>query len=126
MNCACLFSERTPRHAVRRLADLDLLRFIHPTLTWSNRLDRRLIEVEAALDWYKLSCLDRPISGWLVYAMALAEAMPDQAVREMLDAISLHGSGTHCYHCGSVFTQPVCRALSRRAPLETFGNGSLC
>jgi hypothetical protein len=54
-------------------------------LTWSNRLDRRLSEVEAALEWYKLSCLDRHISGWLVYAMALTEAMPDQAVHEMLE-----------------------------------------
>ncbi len=113
-----LFSERTPRQAVRRLADLDLLRFIHPTLTWSNRLDRRLIDVEAALDWYKLSSFERKLNGWLVFAMALAEVMPDQAVREMLERFPFTEAERGAITAARFFTQPVCRALSRRAPLR--------
>lgn len=113
-----LFSERTPRQAVRRLADLDLLRFIHPTLTWSNRLDRRLIDVEAALDWYKLSSFERKLNGWLVCAMALAEVMPDQAVREMLERFPFTEAERGAITAARFFTQPVCRALSRRAPLR--------
>ncbi|MFZ1504480.1 MAG: CBS domain-containing protein, partial [Nitrospira sp.] len=108
-----LFSERTPRQAVRRLADLDLLRFIHPTLTWSNRLDRRLIDVEAALDWYKLSSFERKLNGWLVCAMALAEVMPDQAVREMLERFPFTEAERGAITAARFFTQPVCRALSR-------------
>lgn len=111
-----LFSERTPRHAVRRLSELGLLRFIHPTLTWSNRLDRRLIEVEAALDWYRLSSLDRPINGWLVYAMALAEAMPDQAVRDMLKRFPFVDAERDALNEARFLTQPACRTLSRRVP----------
>ena len=111
-----LFSERTPRQAVRRLADLDLLRFIHPTLTWSNRLDRRLIDVEAALDWYKLSSFERTLNGWLVFAMALVEVMPDQAVREMLERFPFTEAERGAITAARFFTQPVCRALSRRAP----------
>ena len=113
-----LFSERTPRQAVRRLADLDLLRFIHPTLTWSNRLDRRLIDVEAAQDWYKLSSFERKLNGWLVCAMALAEVMPDQAVREMLERFPFTEAERGAITAARFFTQPVCRALSRRAPLR--------
>ncbi|MBP8117348.1 MAG: hypothetical protein KAY09_06410, partial [Nitrospira sp.] len=113
-----LFSERTPRQAVRRLADLDLLRFIHPTLTWSNRLDRRLVDVEAALDWYKLSSFERKLNGWLVFAMALAEVMPDQAVREMLERFPFTEAERGAITAARFFTQPVCRALSRRAPLR--------
>lgn len=112
-----LFSERMPRQAVRRLSELDLLRFIHPKLIWSNRLDRRLIEVEAALDWYRLSCLDRTISGWLVYAMALAEAMSDQAVREMLKRFPFTDAERAAINEARFLTHPVCRTLSRRAPL---------
>ncbi|MCS6317170.1 MAG: CBS domain-containing protein, partial [Nitrospira sp.] len=113
-----LFSERTPRQAVRRLADLDLLRFIHPTLTWSNRLDRRLVDVEAALDWYKLSSFERKLNGWLVFAMALAEVMPDQAVREMLERFPFTEAERGAITAARFFTQPICRALSRRAPLR--------
>ncbi len=113
-----LFSERRPRHAVRRLAELDLLRFIHPQLTWSTRLDRRLIELEAALDWYRLSCLDRTISEWVVYAMALAEAMPDQAVRDLLKRFPFTESERGAITEARFLTQPACRTLSRRAPLR--------
>lgn len=113
-----LFSERTPRQAVRRLADLDLLRFIHPTLAWSVRLDRRLSDLEAALDWYRLSCLDRPLNGWVVYAMALAEVMPDQAVRDMLKRFPFTEAERTAITQARFSTQPVCRMLNRRAPLR--------
>jgi tRNA nucleotidyltransferase (CCA-adding enzyme) len=113
-----LFSERTPRHAVRRLADLDLLRFVHPTLTWSARLDRRLTDLEAALDWYRLSCLDRTINAWVVYAMALAEVMPDQAARDMLKRFPFTEAERTAMTQARFLTQPVCRILTRRAPLR--------
>ncbi len=113
-----LFSERAPRHAVRRLFELDLLRFIHPTLAWSDRLDRRLIDVEAALDWYRLSSLDRPLRQWLVYAMALAEAMPDQAVREMLKRFPFAETERAAIDEARFFTQPASRTLNRRAPVK--------
>jgi tRNA nucleotidyltransferase (CCA-adding enzyme) len=113
-----LFSERTPRHAVCRLADLDLLRFIHPQLTWSSRLDRRLIEVEAALNWYKLSCLGRTISGWVIYAMALAEVMPDQAVRNMLERFPFTEEERAAITEARFLTQQICRTLNRRSPLR--------
>ena len=113
-----LFSERTPRQAVRRLADLDLLRFLHPTLAWSTRLDRRLSDLEAALDWYRLSCLGRTINGWVVYAMALAEVMPDEAVRDMLTRFPFTEAERTAITQARFLTQPVCRVLTRRAPLR--------
>lgn len=118
----CLFSERTPRNAVRRLADLDLLRFIHPKLDWSSRLDRRLIELEEALDWYRFSCLDRTINRWLVYAMALAEVLPDQAVHDVLKRFPFPEEERSAITEARFLSQQVCRQLSRRAsfrPSET-------
>ena len=78
-----LFVEPRPRHAIRRLAELGLLRFIHPRLAWTKRLDRRLLEVEEALDCYQRLGLERPINRWIVYMMALAESLPVRAVREL-------------------------------------------
>ncbi|MBX3235599.1 MAG: CBS domain-containing protein [Nitrospiraceae bacterium] len=79
-----LFSERAPAGAVRRMAELDLLPFIHPRLNWSARLERLLMAVEEALDWYRLSYLDRPMEAWLVYVMALLQVLPDRALQELL------------------------------------------
>jgi tRNA nucleotidyltransferase (CCA-adding enzyme) len=79
-----LFSERRPRGAVSRLGELGLLRFIHPKLAWSGKLDRVLQGVEEAMDWYHLLFLDRKIEPWLPYLMALMEVLPDRAVIETL------------------------------------------
>lgn len=114
----CLFSERTPRNAVRRLSDLDLLQFIHPKLVWSSRLDRRLIELEEALNWYRFSCLDRRINRWLVYAMALAEVLPDQAVQDVLKRFPFTEEERSAITKTRFLLQRVSRQLSRRAPLR--------
>ena len=114
----CLFSERTPRNAVRRLTDLDLLQFIHPKLEWSIRLDRRLIEVEEALDWYRFSCLDRTINRWLVYAMALVEVLPDQSVDEVLTRFPFTEEERTAIKASRFLTHQVCRQLSRPASLR--------
>ncbi len=79
-----LFSEREPRRAVSRMAELDLLRFIHPKLVWSPRLEELLVGVEEALDWYRLLYLDRPMHSWLVCMMALLDVLPGRAVLDLL------------------------------------------
>ncbi len=113
-----LFSERAPRNAVRRLADLDLLQFIHPKLEWSSRLDRRLIELEEALDWYRFSCLDRTINRWLVYAMALVEVLPDQSVDDVLTRFPFTEEERTAVNAARFLTHQVCRQLSLRMPLR--------
>ncbi|MDP9131852.1 MAG: prohead protease, partial [Nitrospirota bacterium] len=113
-----MLSEHTPRHAVRRLADFDLLRFIHPRLNWSRRLERRLIEVEEGLVWYKLSCVDQTISPWLLYVMALAEALPEPAIQEVLERFPFTESERTGITAAGFTAQHVCRQLSRRPPLR--------
>lgn len=77
-----LLAERDPKRAIKRLADVHVLRFIHPKLTWSPRLESLLQAVEEAMDWYRLLYLDRTMEGWLVYMMALLEMLPERAVTE--------------------------------------------
>ncbi|MCC2639697.1 MAG: uncharacterized protein K0S45_110 [Nitrospira sp.] len=114
----CLFSERRPRDAVRRLSDLRLLRFIHPKLAWSGRLDRRLIELEEALNWYRFSCPGRTINRWLVVAMALAEVLPGQAVHELLKRFPVTEEERSAITKTRFLLQRVSRQLSRRASLR--------
>ena len=79
-----LLDEREPKHALQRLADLDLLKFIHPKLQWTDRLKALLDAIEQAVDWYQLLYLDRKMEPWLVYTMGLLEVLPERAVAEVL------------------------------------------
>lgn len=79
-----LFSEREPRQAITRLADCGLLRFIHPKLSWSDRLETLLKALDGVIDWYRLLYLDRTMDVWLVYMMGLIEMLPERAVKDVL------------------------------------------
>jgi tRNA nucleotidyltransferase (CCA-adding enzyme) len=109
-----LFLEREPRKAVQRLGELDLLRFIHPKLTWSSRLESLLIGVEEALDWYRLLYLDRKLESWLVYLLALAEAVPDGGMTEILKRFSFSEHERETLKSARELSNRLYRQLSKR------------
>ena len=118
-----LFSERRPRAAVARLAELDLLRFIHPKLAWSGKLDQLLQGVEEAMDWYKLLFLDRKMEPCLPYLMALMEVLPDRAVIETLKRFPFSETEAERIKAARFKIKPAVRLLSKRPaprPAETF------
>jgi tRNA nucleotidyltransferase (CCA-adding enzyme) len=118
-----LFSEEEPRKAIARLADLDLLRFIHPKLAWSPRLQALLKGAEDALDWYKIASLnwqDQPntlhVDAWVVYFMALMEGLPDQGVSETLKRLAAPQRHAEKILTGRRATSGVLRRLAKRPP----------
>ncbi|OGQ87362.1 MAG: prohead protease [Deltaproteobacteria bacterium RIFOXYD12_FULL_56_24] len=75
-----ILSEENPLPAISRMADLGLLRFLHPTLRIDLRLSAVLEETRQALAWHRLLYLDQPCRQWQVYLLALMTSLP---VREM-------------------------------------------
>ena len=88
-----LLSEKKPRETIARMAELDLLRFIHPQLAWTPRLQMLLKRVDAALNWYTSLALVTPYAtraeGWVVYLMALLENLSETAVEECLKRLGV-------------------------------------
>lgn len=118
-----LFSEEEPRKAIARMAELDLLRFIHPKLAWSTRLQALLKGVEDALDWYKLLYLDRKMDSWVVYVMALMELLPDKVVADTLARLTVPARYAEKIRVGRSTISRLLRQLARRPfprPSETY------
>ncbi len=129
-----LLSEEEPRKMIARLGELNLLRFVHPALKWSARLDALLTAVPKVLNWYKRTSLnwpDRKVSvagassgfpgglmdGWLVYFMVLMEVIPGKAVGEILRRLKLpelHAEKIRVSRSSSTLLQ----RLARRSPLR--------
>lgn len=113
-----LFSEREPRQSIKRLADMGLLRFVHPKLSWSDRLEKLLNAIDEAVDWYRLLYLDRKMDVWLVYMMGLIELVPEHYVKEILkrfpfseqEATRLKMARVGCHH--------AMRRLASKRPLR--------
>src|SRR5207245_8775204 len=84
-----LLCEEEPRKAIIRMAELDVLRFIHPKLASSTPLQSLLRRVEDALEWYMLMDLNPNMDSWVVYMMALMHGLTDQAVADALARLSV-------------------------------------
>jgi len=66
-----ILSEEDPIPALKRMAEFDLLKFILPGLKFDKRMEKRLVETQRAMDWYKLLYLDEACRQWLVYLYAI-------------------------------------------------------
>jgi tRNA nucleotidyltransferase (CCA-adding enzyme) len=113
-----LLTEREPKRALKRLADLDLLKFIHPKLVWSSRLERLLDAADQAVDWYRLLYLDRKMDVWLVYVMAVLEVLPERAFLEVLKHLPFSESEAKRLKTSHGGSQAVLRRLGKKPPLK--------
>ena len=113
-----LLSEREPKQAVKRLADLDLLQFIHPKLKWSDRLQVLLDAIEQAVDWYRLLYLDRTIDVWLVYMMGFLEVLPGRAVTDVLKRFPFSEAEARTLMSARSGSQGIIRRLTGKSTLK--------
>ena len=79
-----VLSEREPVKALARLSHFNLLQFIHPRLKWSPELARLMKAVEKSVEWHAGVSLGPLSSPWVVYGMALLDALPQPARQETL------------------------------------------
>lgn len=79
-----VLSERAPGKTLAGLAGYNVLPFIHPGLKWSPGLARLMKAVENAVEWHAKFSFGPLASPWVVYGMALLDALPQPAVQETL------------------------------------------
>ncbi len=83
-----VLSEREPVKTLARLADFNLLQFIHPRLKWTPGLARLMKAVENTVEWHAGVSLGPLASPWVVYGMALLDALPQSAIQETLTRLT--------------------------------------
>lgn len=113
-----LLEERKPKQAIKRLADLNLLKFIYPKLNWSDRLDKLLAALEEAVDWYRLLYLDRKMEVWLAYMMGLLEMLPERAVKDVLKRFPFSDQEATRLKMARAGCHSVSRRLASQRPLK--------
>lgn len=102
-----ILREADPAKPVARLAEFDLLRFIHPSLLWhignsghtgnsgtighiENRDSASLFQkIKDTLAWYKLLFLGKEYEPWLVYFYGLIDPLSIEAAMEMCQRLNI-------------------------------------
>lgn len=82
-----ILQEENPIPAIARLAELDLLKAIHPRL-WFDEGTRNMLErVQAVLSWMDLSYMEEKFERWLVYFLGLIEPLSSKEIGELLERL---------------------------------------
>lgn len=79
-----MLKEEDPILAIKRMHQLDELRFIHPKIKLQKNLTLFFKSINEACQWYKQSPLKRrAIDSWLMYLMALFENLNKRTVKAL-------------------------------------------
>ncbi len=70
-----ILREPDPRPAVERCAELDILKFIHPSIRLDNSLRSLFDDTHDVLAWYKLLFRPEPVQQWMPYLIALLSGL---------------------------------------------------
>lgn len=86
-----MFSEAEPVKVLRRMKELDLLKFIHTGLRFGEDVERLFNSVAEILTWYRLLYIGTGPEKWLVYFMALLDRLKDDVVDDVLNRLVVPG-----------------------------------
>ena len=84
-----ILMEENPIPAVSRLAEFDLLKFIHPTLHYDTDTRRFLDHIRGVLAWHDLLFLDDPYDRWYVYFLGLIEPLKEEQLLELIHRLNM-------------------------------------
>jgi tRNA nucleotidyltransferase (CCA-adding enzyme) len=84
-----ILQEENPIPAVARLAELDLLKAIHPRLWFDEGVRAMLERVQGVLAWFDLSYIEEIFERWIVYFLGLVEPLTQGELREMVTRFKL-------------------------------------
>lgn len=73
-----LFLETEPIRALKRLAQFDLLKFIHPHLSFTKPLQELLESLQETFAWFKLTFIQEEINKSHLFLMALIDMLEEQ------------------------------------------------
>jgi len=84
-----ILQEPDPTKAIKRMSEFELLRFIHPSISYGNEFEILIKEVKDVLKWYELLYLSEEVENWLVYFLALIDPVSDNELPALLEHLNL-------------------------------------
>lgn len=118
-----ILSEPNPLPAIQRMAQFDLLKFLHPSLKYEPRLAEILEEAQRGLAWHKLLYLNEKCRQWVVYLLALTSRIQTRALFAFCKKFEVPERYQQLLLREKIETKRIVRVLERRSHLR---NSEIC
>ena len=69
---------------MKRLNDFDLLKYIHPAVTYNPSVNRLMKNIESVMSWYDLLYLDNHCEKWFVYFLGLIDRLSAEEAEQLV------------------------------------------
>src|SRR3989454_9719657 len=118
-----LLSEQAPIRTIRRMAEFDLLRFLHTGLAWTARLAGLLSDLGKSLAWWTKQYPRRSLNRALVYFIGLMDELSASATGAVVKRLAMPGKETRKVRLAKKHLAPALRFLVRHRsprPSETY------
>jgi len=79
-----LLKEERVRTLIKRLNDFDLLKYIHPVVTYNQSVNRLMKNIESVMAWYDLLYLDKNCEKWFVYFLGVIDRLNGDEAEQLL------------------------------------------
>jgi len=86
---ALILREETPLPMVERMAEFDLLPFLHPRLQYDAHTRALLTRVYEVITWFDLLFLEESYSRWMVYLLGLTDQLSLKDLEELTQRLFL-------------------------------------
>ncbi|MEK6527644.1 MAG: CBS domain-containing protein [Nitrospirota bacterium] len=84
-----LFLEAEPLKAIKRMAEMDLLKFIYPTLILTDLLEDTIKAIQETFAWYKLLFIEEQINKSHLFLMSFFEGLSPEECEKALQRLSV-------------------------------------
>ena len=84
-----ILQEKNPVPILERLAEFDLLKFLHPRLLFSPSIKSLLDRINEVISWFDLLFLEGSYLKWVVYLFGLTDQLQPEGLEEMVQRLSL-------------------------------------
>ena len=118
-----LFEEASPLALLKRLADYNLLKVVHPSLAFTADLSAAFQSVKDVQSWYDLLFLEESYMKWAVYFMVLIRSCDQEATEDICSRFDLPPRQRRLLGQGRLTADRVVYRLEHQMPEE---NSSLC
>jgi tRNA nucleotidyltransferase (CCA-adding enzyme) len=106
-----LMKERDPRATIEQLVRLRLLRFLHPKLRYTRRVQRVLATIPRAYRWWRKQAPDEPFDEALVYLMGLLSGAGPDVLRAVIQRLQLSVHQSHAIEWAGKRTDQIALRL---------------
>ncbi|WP_432820918.1 CBS domain-containing protein [Trichloromonas sp.] len=109
-----IFKEANPLPAVFRMAELDLLQCIHPSLSFNERKRRIFEAASQAVLWYEFQHADEDLQRWQVYFLCLFADLEQAAIHGISRRLDIPVRFQELFRSQRSRAHQVLRQLARR------------